>query len=199
MRDDLIALWRYGGRLLVLRAGPEDLPYSPALTWIALGLMASIYPTWMLTISEPPEGSVLPGIGFAFGWTLVSLAGLLGMCIGALRVFGYAGRFHQFALALALVHGFAMAVILGSVLMRMTFVGPDPVESSWRTALALGTTLLPTAALLWYGLAMSHVWARTLDRGYGVGLLMTLLQNAVMWVVPVLLLIAYTTLFNLFT
>jgi hypothetical protein len=45
---------------------------------------------------------------------------------------------------------------------------------------------------------MSHVWARTLDRGYALGLLMTLLMNAAMWIVPVVLLIGFVEASNLF-
>jgi hypothetical protein len=199
MRDDLIALWHSGGRLLVLRAGPEDLPFAPMLTWAALGMMAAIYPTWMLTISQAPDGAVLPPIGLAIAWALVSVLGLVGFCVVVLRSFGLGARFHQFALGLALVHGLAMALMFGSILVRMRVVGPDPVDGSWRIALAWGTALLPIASTLWYGLAMSHVWAKTLDRGYGLGLMMTLLQNAATWIVPILVLVAYTTSYNLLT
>jgi hypothetical protein len=122
IRDDLRLLAWFGARLLVLRSGPEDLPYSPALTWIAIALMASTYPAWMIVLSDTPPGSVPP------------TGGLL----------------------------FALAVTL------------------------------------WYGLAMSHIWARTLDRGYALGLLMTLLMNVAMWAVPVALLIGFVEVSNLF-
>ncbi|MCZ8062675.1 hypothetical protein [Silanimonas sp.] len=198
IRDDLPLLVWFGARLLVLRSGPEDLPYSPALTWIAIALMASTYPAWMIVLSETPPGSVPPTGGLLLAWAIGPVACLLGACALVLRAFDRASRFNQFAMALSLVHGLTMLAMFGSVLVRVKLTGPEPVEQGWRVAVAWLSALVPLAVTLWYGLAMSHVWARTLDRGYAVGLLMTLLMNAAMWIVPVVLLIGFVEASNLF-
>jgi hypothetical protein len=198
LRDDLSALRRFGAQLLVLRAGPEDLPYSPRLTWVAMALMAAIYPAWMLTLTaRSPQPEDL-GLWPMLVWTIAPAGAMLGVCALLLRAFALQDRFHQFALALALVHGLAMLALFGSSSARLWVVGPQ-AEGAFEIAVLLASGLVPVAVLLWYGLAMSHVWARTLDRGYGVGLLMTLVQNAAMWILPFVLLIGFVEASNLFS
>lgn len=183
--------------MLTLRAGPEDLPYSPRLTWLALASMAAIYPAWMLALTiRSPRPEDLGPVPMLV-WTLAPAGGMVGVCALLLRAFGMRERFHQFALGLALVHGLAMLVLFGSMLARSVIVGPE-AEGGVEFAVLWISGLAPFAGLLWYGLAMSHVWARTLERGYGVGLLMTLVQNAAMWVLPVVFLIGFVTISNLF-
>jgi hypothetical protein len=197
LRDQFSALRRFGARLLVLRAGPEDLPYSPQLTWMAVVLMASIYPAWMVTLTaRSPQPEDL-GLWPMLVWTVAPAGGMLGVCALLLRAFGMQDRFHQFALALAVVHGLAMLLLFGSSFARMLIVGPQ-AEGGLEFAVLWISGLVPFAALLWYGLVMSHVWARTLERGYGVGLLMTLVQNAAMWILPVVVLIGVLSIINLF-
>ena len=170
--------WRVGWRIVVLRADPSDLPYAPSLTAAAIAGLSSIYPAWLLGLvasrgEAPPDlGALLLAVG------VVPTAGLVGACVLILRGFRLIERFAQFALAMSLVQGLAMLGVFLPASLVQGLAGPDGGYGALIAMVLVALSALPLFVLAWYGLAMSHVWARTVERGLGLGLLLTLLQNA---------------------
>ena len=175
--DDLIPFGRAAWRLVVFRAAPFDMPYAPWLAAAGIALLASIYPAWLgaliLARGEAPSGvaALLLAVG------VVPTAGLVAVCFLILRAFHLVGRFAQFALAMTVVQGLAMLGLFVPSALLATLVGPEGRQGLLAVVPLVALSALPLFALAWYGLAMSRVWALTLDRGHGLGFLMTLLQN----------------------
>ena len=150
----MLALLDVFFQIVMRRRGPEDLPDSSFLLWLAMGAYAL---------------AQLPTAALIFGWTSTALAAVALDCAllaGAFRVLlqltGHAPRFHQTLTALAGT-GALLALAQAPLVYfaKLAGAGGSP---------AAGPTLGLLALLLWSIVVQAHIASRALSAGYGTGL-----------------------------
>jgi cytochrome bd-type quinol oxidase subunit 2 len=151
--------------ICLLRAGPQDLPYSPAL---ARGLVALLIGVNLLYSATGPDTLLLPRI-------LVAVGVLLGVTWIALTTRDRTPRYAQAVTALC-----GCTILFLLALMPLTWLlfalQPDPASAEAlpqdprRVALALLAVLL----LGWKVMVNGHIFRHALDWPYGAGILLAL-------------------------
>ncbi|HVT36992.1 MAG TPA: hypothetical protein VHE37_15485 [Nevskiaceae bacterium] len=162
-------------RLLLLRAGPQDLPYAPELTPALLALATALaYATFAL---------VTPGAPAVFA-AAASCAGVWLLARELLKARKLSNRFAQTLHGLLLV-----AIALGLVtLWPFSKIAPLLVAAASDSGVLehperLDLPQLPMLALnllaFWKLAANAHVLRNAIDSGFGAGLLLALLLEFV--------------------
>jgi len=145
--------------LLRLRRGPQDLPYSPALTALLFG--AAVIADLMLdavVLHEPA----------AFGRVAVADGLMLALPYLALAVAGRQARYVQ-TLAAICILSIVFAVLLAPVLM----VQPTEAKATVTTLQSLAA-LVGLGIVSWQVLVQGHVLRHALETSLGVGVLVAL-------------------------
>lgn len=148
--------------ILLLRRGPQDLPYSRVL--LAIAVVASLLLSQWLAALQPPQAQ--GGIFSAVVGTALNL-GLLYLLLNALQ---RQARFVQTATAILLVDVTAAVLLLpllhviGPVLRVTATPGatPETVAAAMNGSIALAT-LLFVAVGIWNLVVNAHILRQTLE------------------------------------
>lgn len=168
--DPAVNLWiRLVWRIALLRAGPQDLPFSRGMAVTALGLLAAVLVAVRSFVPAPENApDILPTVLVAVGstalWPWI-----------ALKLKGKTERYAQATTAFA----------ASSVLFVMMAVPFERLAAQWIPPGVPAEQLEPNAALAMISVAMllllvwklrvdAHLWAQTLEIGRMHALLLTL-------------------------
>jgi hypothetical protein len=159
-------------RILLFRAGPQDLPYSSALTQIIAPLyVLAEFAQYRLTLATGP----------AIVHALVSVAATVGFIFLVLQTRGLLSRLQQTANAI-FVTGSALTVVLLPPLSAITphmlkiAQNPDLARSEPLPALP---ALLVMALTLWGFMVVAHIFRHALNANLAVGAAVALLAALV--------------------
>lgn len=162
-------------RLLLLRAGPQDLPYSAALTrWVALLAMLVAFLQSRLTLPA------LPALSAAVH-ALASIAVLAGFTQLLLQLRGLQSRAQQTVNAL-FITGSVMTLLL---LPMLALLAPHLVKLAENPDLLPGATLplLPTLGMVvlsvWNFVVSAHIFRNALDTRPAIGAAAALLAAVI--------------------
>lgn len=159
-------------RILLLRAGPQDLPYSRALTqWVVAAALLAEFAQYRLTLAA----------GSAIVHSLVSIAALAGFIFLLLQIRGLASRTQQTVNAL-FASGSALTVLLlpplWAITPQMLRIAQDPELARSETLPAL-PALLVMAFTLWNFMVAAHIFRHALNASFAVGAAIALLAALV--------------------
>lgn len=159
-------------RILLFRAGPQDLPYSRPLTQIIVLLMVlAEFAQYRLTLSTGP----------ALVHALVSVAAMAGFIFLVLQMRGLLGRLQQTVNAL-FITGSALTVLLLPPLSAITphmlkiAQNPDLARSEPMPALPALAVIVLT---LWGFMVAAHIFRQALNANLAVGAAVALLAALV--------------------
>jgi hypothetical protein len=159
-------------RIALFRAGPQDLPYSPALTRLAVPL-AVLAAFLQYRLTQP----ALPALVHGLAW-VGALALFTHLLLQARRM---ANRFRQTLDSLLLIDS-GMTVLmlpaLAAIAPHMVRVAADP-EAARTEALPALPALVVLGVSLWNFLVSAHVYRNALDTSPAVGALLALLATLV--------------------
>lgn len=134
-------------RILVMQAGPQDLPATRA------SLVLSIALYWLVVAIV----SVSTGEARGFSLLLLSFVLQLVMVYAVLQIGNRLARFNQTASAV-----FATAAVLGLINLPLWLVAEPPISA--------GLALLILGGLFWSLAVDGSIWRHALDRSFGFGL-----------------------------
>jgi len=159
-------------RIALFRAGPQDLPYAPALTRLTVPLAAlAAFLQYRLTLP------LMPAVVHALGW----VAALALFTHVLLQSRGLVNRFRQTLDSLLLIDS-AMTLVM---LPALAVLAPQMARIAENPDSARGETLpvLPAFAVLavslWNFLVSAHVYRHALGASPGIGALMALLSTVI--------------------
>lgn len=159
-------------RILLFRAGPQDVPYSKALTQIIVLLAALVeFAQYRLTLATGPAAM----------HALVSLAAMAGFIVMLLKLRGLGARAQQTVNALFITSSALTALLLPPLsaitphMLRIT-QNPDLARSEPLPALP---ALLVMGLTLWIFLVEAHILRHALNASFAVGAAVALLTALV--------------------
>lgn len=145
--------------LCLLRRGPQDLPYSPALL---AGLLVA--GTAVDVVAGAMRGSIEGGLGRS----LLSSAVVLGLCWVALAIRRLRSRFVQAAIGL-LASSLAFSIVL---LPLAALSGPAPARPEDMTPSQLLIGWFVLGLFVWQVAVAAHVMRHALDAPFAFALLL---------------------------
>ncbi len=141
-------------RIALLRAGPQDLPFSTGLMGVVIALTAAInYP---VIARYTPEAAPIPQI-------LLLLVYNLGFLGAALWIRGHGARFVQTATAI-----FGTDLIISTVALPVLLVIGSPNDANAMAAISF------LVLIIWNIAVVSHILRSALDLSRGITLGITL-------------------------
>jgi len=147
--------------VILLRRGPQDLPYSPRLLVLVCG--ASL-------LLQLAIASVLGIPGDALGAGLIGLAFNLGVLYLLLNLRGVRGRFVQSALALT-----SCAIVFAILSVPIVLaVGGKPPTPETMTPLQALLGMLALPVVVWKLIVDAHILRHSLNLPFAAGLLIAL-------------------------
>lgn len=159
-------------RILLFRAGPQDLPYSHALTqWTVCAALLAEFAQYRLTLAAGP----------ALVHALVSVAAMAGFIFMVLQLRGLRNRIQQTVNAL-FITGSALTVLL---LPPLSAITPHMLKIAQNPDLARSEPLpaLPALAVmaltLWGFMVAAHIFRHALNANLAVGAVLALLTALV--------------------
>lgn len=159
-------------RIALFRAGPQDMPFAPALARVTLPLaLLAAFLQYRLTLPTPVA------LAHALAW----VAALALFTHVVLQSRGLANRFRQTLDSLLLVDS-AMTVLMLPALaalaphMERLAANPDAARDATLPALP---ALAVLAVSLWNFLVTAHVYRHALDASLAIGALVALLATVV--------------------
>lgn len=134
-------------RILLMQAGPQDLPASRSSLVLSIVLYWMVATTVTVTTNESRGLSLL----------LLSFILQLAMVFAVLQMSNRVARFNQTASAL-----FATAALLGLINLPLWLMAEPPMPA--------GLALLILGGLFWSLAVDGSIWRHALDRSFGMGL-----------------------------
>ena len=162
-------------RLLLLRAGPQDLPYAPSAT--------PLYAGAMVLLSYLAYALVTPGAAAAMA-ALGAYAGLALLTRELLRARKLSNRYEQTLhalLAASVVFGLLTLWPFAQVAPVLVSAAANPamLEHPDRLPLPDGPMLVLNLLAFWKLAVTAHIYRQAVDSGFGLGLLVALMLELV--------------------
>ena len=159
-------------RLLMFRAGPQDFPYSAALTRVVVPLaVLAAFLQYRLTLAPAP----------ALVHALANVAILAGFTHLILQTRGLANRTQQTINSLYVV-GTALTLLLlvplGAIAPHMVRIAENP-DLARNEPLPGGPAFIVIALSLWHFLASANIYRHALNARFGVGALIALISAVI--------------------
>jgi hypothetical protein len=152
--------------ILLLRRGPQDVPYAPNLTILVVFAGIAVQVAASMIRNEPFARSALVAIAMT-GFML----GVLYLLLNARQ---YTARFTQTVLAQALT-SFVLSLLAAPLVFVTLGISPDnPAAMTPGQAIAV---LIAFGIIVWDFVVDAHIIRHALDVPFGAGVLITLLTR----------------------
>lgn len=163
-------------RMLVFRAGPQDLPYEPRMT-APLALLAALANGLMMVQVLPLGVAVLMAMAMVSGMALITRS--------ILRARKLDARFHQtFAafLATTAILTFALVPLFAQLAPAMRAISDNPalLEHPEQLPVSQGVVFLMNLINFWNFAVTASIFRHAANVGMGVGLLLALIAALVL-------------------
>lgn len=169
-------------KILFFRAGPEDLPYSEALTRVLLP--AAVLANYLMFAMALPAG-------MAAAMAVAMLAGVALVTHGLLKARQLASRFNQTFNGL-LATGTVLTLLLLPPFTQVAPIlvkaaqNPQLLEHPENLGMPQGAVMLMNLLNLWNLAVSAHIYRSAMNVNYGVGILLALLAAFAALIVVVL-------------
>lgn len=144
--------------LMQMKRGPQDVPRSPYLPGVLVGLFFLLE-----FISAQVTGA--PNLGLALSLSLVDIIFMVAFIKLILLVFGMIERFKQTFSAIVATHIGFLCLFLPLQYMLFPYVGPQDanVDQTAFSGVVVVATLVYFAAFMWFIRVQAYIYANTLE------------------------------------